>query len=626
MRKKIISKTILFLGIMLFINGFQSIFGNKNTVVGVTVITAALSLLERDLTISPLENLMKLIGINLFTGLVAFWSSNNMCMGVILNFIAVFLIGYLFSYELRKSIVVPFVLQYLFMLYTPVYGDFFIKRILALIFGAFFIMGLQVIVNKDKVYNSGKKILYELIENILLKLSLLKKGEEVSNINLDIHESANTLKKIIYDKRFKDFYITNNGKTIINTLHSLERINILIDNISGNKETDRYIKALNYIYINLKNFKDKNSDVTDLILVEEIWPEGNLNSIYVHEINKLINSLKNDLCKIEKLNKKDKNVVEYKFAIPNHFNKITIHKRNFKIDSIRVSYGIRVGILVSVTGFITQYFNLSEGRWMAYTIFSVIQPYSENCKIKSKQRLEGTLIGVAIIFILFSLIHSTTARFIIVLVAGYLNPFTTNYRDLIICVTVSAIASVALLDGIIKFILARLIFVGIGVILALVANRYIFPYKIENGKRDLVKTSKSLVKQMLLDINDNEGEHSVKNLYLISALIEEKMKLIKFGQECSKEREFMHNQKILVISIYNYHLLVKSNESSRVNIINIIEEIKTLTKDNINYLDIEKKMKKYISLLEEKNEKLLLKNILDIIYNFDITDSFSINS
>ena len=50
-------------------------------------------------------------------------------MGLVLNFVVLLLIGYFLTSKLNKVILVPFGLQYLFMLYTPVTGNDFIKRL-----------------------------------------------------------------------------------------------------------------------------------------------------------------------------------------------------------------------------------------------------------------------------------------------------------------------------------------------------------------------------------------------------------------------------------------------------------------------------------------------------------------
>ncbi len=71
-KKLVISKTKLFIFIIAFISIFIYLFGSKNTLIGVGIVTAMLTLLERDLTISPIKNLLKYLAINIILGILSF--------------------------------------------------------------------------------------------------------------------------------------------------------------------------------------------------------------------------------------------------------------------------------------------------------------------------------------------------------------------------------------------------------------------------------------------------------------------------------------------------------------------------------------------------------------------------
>ncbi len=329
MWKKIQANTILFVTILAFVKIFEVIFGAKNSLVGVTVIISILVLMQEDLTKKPVENFIKLFLLNVFLGLFAYISSQNMWMGLILNFVTLSGIGYLLSFNLTKVNIIPFGLQYLFMLYTPVIGMDFGKRILGLSFGAVLIMVVQLIIHRK-------------------------------NNNIKIEESE---------------------------------------------------------------------------LIES-----------------------------------DKK--EYKYRL------IEIFGKTYKIHTVRAAYAIRIGLITSITAFAVALLNLQQGRWIVYTIFSLTELYSENCKVRSKQRLQGTIIGTLIIILLFMFIKNNTIRGLIVLVGGYLDTYTTNYRDKMICVTMSVVASVSLINGTIVTAIERVGYVFIGIILAMIVDKLIFRNKL----------------------------------------------------------------------------------------------------------------------------------------------------
>ena len=126
-------KTVTFIAIIALILAFKLIFGEKNTLIGVTTVTATLMFLERDLSLSPIRNTIKLILINLLIGISSYLVISNMYLGVIINFFTLFLISYNFCYNLRNPLYLPFTLQYLFLLSNPVYNQDLLIRIAALV-------------------------------------------------------------------------------------------------------------------------------------------------------------------------------------------------------------------------------------------------------------------------------------------------------------------------------------------------------------------------------------------------------------------------------------------------------------------------------------------------------------
>lgn len=564
MKKKIISNTILFLLIVSFISGFGNMFGQANTLVGVGMVTIGLVLLERDLTIHPFINTLKLLVMNIILGAFSHISYNNMWLGIILNFSMLFFIGYILSYNLRKSVVLPFGLTYLFMLFTPVEGEIFLTRIIALVVGTIIIMFLQILFNRNRLSKSGIKAIEETYKNILIKITNIKEVKTTIDIDEKIEANIKAVKKIILDKRGKDFYLTKSGYVLTDVIWSLERISILLDKFREESNKEYFNEFLDYLYEKIQSIlineidRDKTKKVNTICLNQE----------YISEFEELIGYLESDM----------ESVLEWIDPIPVHFNKITNCKKDFNIKSLRFSLGFRIAIAVTFSIFITQYLKLEQGKWMVYTVFVLIQPYYENCKIKARQRIEGTIIGGLIVLISFSFVEGSNLRLAIIMIAGYLNPFFSNYRDMAITFTVSAVASAALSGGTFMFVVTRIAFVLIGTGIALFVNKFILPFKIEDGKKELVETYNCIAKQMIRDIRELESEHSIKSLFLLPSLIEERMILLKFGVDCKKESEFMANRRVLINNIYKHYISLKKNDS-RKNVDALINELE----NSLNY-------------------------------------------
>ena len=335
MKKKIITQTFLFISIVLFVNIFTNIFGTENSLIGVSTVIASLVLLEKNLTHNPLISFVELVATNLLIGILAFIANQNAILGALITFIALSSIGYIFSYNISKRLIIPFGLQYLFIFYAPIEFSALGTRLLSLFTGAVIVMLLQFIAHMKK---------------------------------------------------------------------------------EKNPETEESL---------LCTEGDDDHDDTKVIL-------------FGKELN---------------------------------------------LHPIRAKYAIRVGLLTAITALVTSYFNLEQGKWIAFTVFSITEFYSEHCKIRSKQRMKGTLIGSLIVVIVFMLIKDTTIRSLVILMAGYFNPFTENYKDATICVTISSVASAALTDDTLHVAIVRIAYVFIGIAISLLANKFI----LKTSQKDLEK-------------------------------------------------------------------------------------------------------------------------------------------
>ncbi|WP_061994769.1 FUSC family protein [Clostridium sp. ATCC 25772] len=318
-KKLILSKSILFIIIVAFIGLFKSIFGQENTLVGVTVITLALMIIKKKPSEKFIVSFLKILFMNVFLGLCSFLAYKSLILGLILNTTVMFIVAYVCSYNLNEGLYIPFGLQYMFMLNTPVDDKKFVIRLVALVFGALFSVTLQYTMNRNK-----------------------------------------------------------------------------------------------------------NGSVNKFKLKDEIFK----------------------------------------------------YNKNFTKKSLMFSYGVRMALVMGISTFIMEKIDLPEVRWIMYTVFSLTKPYKDNCNERIPKRVEGTLIGSIIFMVLFTIIESSVLRTVLLMVVGYTNTYITEYRKMIICVTISALGTVAIGQELFLITLERILFIIIGTIISKVINNYVLPFNI----------------------------------------------------------------------------------------------------------------------------------------------------
>lgn len=621
-KKLIISKTVTFVAIVAFIVMFKTIFGNENTLIGVTTVTAMLMFLERDLTLNPIKNTAKFIVLNLFIGIGAIVASSNMWLAIPINFVVVFSLSYLLCYNIKKPMYLPFTLQYLFILTSPVSVDKIPLRLLSLVVGAILIMVTQLIANKNRLSKLGNKLLRDACSSLLIKIDNFKNGNIDESLNENIIKLISEFRKAVYEKREESFYFTEEGRIKLNLSMGIEKITFLIDKIDYKSDNEDILEDI-YIFIEKirDSFDDENKiKELDVYLDKIIRKHGENHTNDLISLQIINNALFIDesFNELQVLGKEKYNLIKKIEEIPEEFKKSILSIENIKKTYLKFSYAIRIAFAIALGGFIMDFFNFSEGRWILFTMLSLVSPLYEVSSQKTKDRMISTIIGSIIVFTLFEVFKDTTIRTIILMLSGYIASYTTKYKYNMICVTISAIGAAALSGTPGIFTINRIIFVAVGATLAILINKFILPYKLEDSHRELKVMYDETIQLMLKNIYDlvekTTSSHGIKNLIVVTSLIEEKMKLNIQAIENDDEYDFMIETRLLVNNIYELYICISRNRINEADIKYILEDLKILSEyKKVNIDDFIKQVESHINKVDDVNNKMILSIVLEIL-------------
>ena len=604
-KQKIITNTVIFIFVMAFILAFKAVFGTENTLIGVSTITATLMLLGRDFTGQPLKNTLMFLGINLLMGVGTAIADMNIWIAIPINFIVVFSFSYIFTYNLREPLYFPFGLQYVFLLSSPVTGQKLVIRLLALIFGALVIMLVQMLVNRNKLSTAGNKLLAGVCESIENKVKDIKDGSGKVNYLEKVNSSIDDFRTIVYDKRDTKYYSTEEAKIKLNMSVALESINseLYRDNI---KSVDRKIIGTLYEIVNSakailsfnpKKDKKRSSKSYDIDKLLNYCQQKEVNDLLTLQLLESMIFLDETIIGLNKLDKNEYKKIDKtshkSITLPNDTVKDTIKGTN----SPKYCYAMRLSIAITVGAFIMDFFKLAEGRWILFSILSLTTPLYETYRSKVGYRLISNIIGGIIILILFSIVKGETPRLLIVMITGYLMSYATEYKYRMIFVTICAIGSAAVVGNIQEFTAERIIMVLIGTIIAIISNRYLFPYSLKNSNAQLRKMYHASVKEMFEEIDQlldgNVRPEIIQNLFIVTALIESKSRVNKQIDDDKNYKEIVNERRRLVSNIYELY--------------------RWLSKEKLNANDKERIHKDVKSLIQYQNEDISSK--ISIIEN-----------
>ena len=613
----VISQTILYVFIMAFVITFKIIFGDKNILVGVMGITAILMLTQINLTVSPGKNLVKLIIINLGIGIFTYLANLNVWAAIPINFIGIFVIAYTFYYNLKTPVYLPFTLQYMFLLATPITAAELPMRLLSLLVAPIGIMLIQFVVNKNKTTKVGNKLIGGICDNLIKKIN---NDENKVEINEAIKKNANDFRKIIYDNRKDNFYVTEEGRIKLNIVIILEKLSNLLDEKTTNKQ------ILNDLIICLQELKRSLGKEEDLRNITDItgniinnYKKDNSYDLVSLKILNTINMLNISLKELKSLGKENYNTIKSSKDVPEKYKMINIHKREFYTSSVKFSYAIRVSLGITIAAFIADYFKLPEGRWIYFTAFAIIIPIYELSKKKLRDRMFATLVGGAIIVLSFTIFKNALIRMLIIMVAGYLRSYTSTYRYGTICTTICAIGAAAMTGGAVVLTIDRIVFVIFGTIIAIIINRFILPVRMKDANNELLGTYNEVVHGMLNKvyeeaINTGDNTHEMDTLLLVTTMIEERL-AVNNGDSITEEySSYFDKLRILIIDIYQLYTLVRINKAENSKVEYLIEDLKGLS--NIDNIDINNKIKgveEHIKIANGIDNKIIFASLRGVL-------------
>ncbi|MGL5650617.1 MAG: FUSC family protein [Paraclostridium sp.] len=620
----IFSKTLIFIFVVLLVSLFKTIFKPENSLIGVTTVVLMLVLLQTDLTLNPIKNLLNLIVLNLAFGLSAFLVSQNALLGLILNFSTMLFIGYYFSYELKKPVNMMVGLHYMLMIVSPISISQLPLRLLSLVAGAFMIMGVQLLANKNKLTKSRNAMFNTVVNDLLIKIDLLKSQNDTENIDTSLSLNINNLKSLIFESGKSESHFTECGVNTMNVLSCLEKINSILDTIKNKSYSSQILNDIFSVVNDIKNDKF-DININDL---EDTYNEINLYSLDITDIEAVYDFI--DVAKtlsvelrIYKNTVNNQKNIQNELSIPQEFKELHVQKNLMKLKSPRFAYGIRLGLVVSLTFFIVKFFNIEYGEWAVYTVFALSQPHSEYTIRKSKKRIIGTIMGSIVMAILFNVVTDPGLRTVMLVLAGYLMSYVSDYRNLVAFVTVSAVASAALYVPNPNFIIInRIVFVVIGIAISLVANKFVFNRKLLDEENNLNNIQRDSSRKMLGEVLLNEGNKNtsvIGILYLIPDLIDLRISYLN-QNGLNMDKSFISKNKVLMNDLYQIHLLEKDDQVFN----KILSNVESILINSSNLDIMESRMQETTKSASNIKEKILfikISRILNIINDMNYSES-----
>ena len=553
--------------------GVWILFGVKNIMIAFPIALTSTVLGRQNFYVKTFYKVIWLIILDMLIVVTSFISSLNLYTGIIINFISIFLIMYSIISQYDLTFYKPFIMLYIFTQYSTVSFSELPERLYSVLFGVAVIVLASFIkkINEKSVLGSS----------IVVYINMLK--EQVKNIRenhySDVLKNKCTgkmreLTYKVYISRHRKYLTTNIGIIQFNLLINLEYLNLLLKDIATEKNIkEKELADIELLLDNFEKYTSGNIDVVDLKEKVEYFINDNINKSEIFElIGNIFMEVYKNLKRLAEMNKREINKVYKQWQRSDLDTFKNVFKEYFNVNSIRFKFAIRMAITLTIALLVGEFLGFYKIIWAIITIMSIMQPYYEDTITKARDRVKGNILAILVTGILINIVDNKLITILILIGALYLLYGFKEYYKISLFAAVASICVSSLTENINVLIFLRIIYVIAGVILVLIANKIIFPYRLKDGVRQLVKKIRRYNEYLMEDskdyLNNNKNINNIRDVIIHLMLLMQKLNLrnMQYGDEEINRFIEMNNYYLIKIS-YETLFCFHSNRKNKYNII-----------------------------------------------------------
>ncbi|MEW8993359.1 FUSC family protein [Clostridium sp.] len=559
--------------------GVGILFGVKNIMIAFPIALTSTVMGRQNFQVKTFNKAIKIILIDLVIVLTAYFSSMNIFWGIPINFFAIFLIMYTIVSPYDLTFYKPFIMLYVFTQYTQVSLGELPFRILAVIFGVLVVVGLSFINRVNERSTLGKSIqeAFTLINNQFENILI---GEYDNTIEDKCSKMMRDIAYKVYVTRHRRYLTTNLGKVQFQIFINVEYFNLYMiqvyEGIKNSSISWEYIEDLKEIIKDIIELCKDNLDIQalqgNIELFIERWDK---NKDYHLEISLILERFINNIKELSSIGKRGSNKVYKEWARADIDKTRVTFKEYFKPNTIRFKFAIRMAISLTVALLIGEFLGFYKVIWAVITIMSIMQPYYEDTIKKARDRVTGNILGILFTGALINVVDSRIVTLGILIISLYLIYAFKEYYKISLFTAISSICIASFTENINVLVFYRIIYVIIGVIIVVIANKFIFPYRLKDGVEQLIEKIARLNKRLIEDsmefLKSNKQIHEIRDLVIHSTLLCQKlyMRNLQYNDEEINKFIAINNKYVIEVG-YRVLIVYGKNEDVKKENIEVV--------------------------------------------------------
>ncbi|GAB6170189.1 hypothetical protein JCM1393_26490 [Clostridium carnis] len=544
--------------------GVWILFGVKNIMIAFPIALTSSVVGRQNFKVKTFNKSLKIIFLNLIIVTFSYISSINILFGIPINFISMFLIMYSVISPYDPTFYKPFIMMYVFTQYSDISFVELPIRFLAVIYGVLIVIFGSSFnkANEKSILGKNVTVSFELLKG---QLDNIINNKFNNNVTIECSDKMRDLAYRIYITRHKKYLTTNLGKIQFMIYINIEYLNLILKNINieynENKIKFKVIKDLIIVIDNILDYSSNKLSIYKLEEVIDVFIDVNKkDTTYIREVLYILKLLLESFFELESLKKRDFNKIYKEWERSGLDKSINTFKEYFHPDTIRFKFAMRMSISLTITLLLGEIFGFYKIIWVIITIMSTMQAYYEDTLSRAKERVLGNIIAIIFTGIIINIVNIKSVTIIILILSLYLIYGFKEYYKISIFTSIASLCIASLTENINKLIFYRIGYVFIGVVLVLLANKLVFPYKNKDG---IFQLKNKILKLKYILINESDGyikgkneAHKIRDIIIHSTLLSQKLYLRNLQYESKEIDGFIIENNDFIIRL-GYKTLMK---------------------------------------------------------------------
>lgn len=187
----------------------------------------------------------------------------------------------------------------------------------------------------------------------------------------------------------------------------------------------------------------------------------------------------------------------FKVVPERKYRPMSFRDYNLDLKSVRTRFALRMMVVVVPCFVYAQASGFENAYWLVISVFFMMVPFADDTKKRVLERLAGTVAGIMLCSIAFTIFTDMGSRLVIMTIANFMIYCSSSYWTTVTYITLSALSIQTIGSNTAMVLGERLMYTLLGAAIVLIVNRYVFPIRIQYQEEYLLELISRLQREML---------------------------------------------------------------------------------------------------------------------------------